>query len=51
MSTAGASIMAIGYILPLCYLTWSLKYGKIAGNNPWKDERAKNDTREDAGRR
>jgi cytochrome c oxidase subunit 1 len=36
MSTAGASIMAVGYFLPLCYLIWSLKYGKIAGNNPWK---------------
>src|SRR5947207_7022774 len=36
MSTARASIMAVGYILPLCYLIWSLKYGKIAGPNPWK---------------
>ncbi len=23
LSTAGASIMAVGYLLPLCYLTWS----------------------------
>jgi cytochrome c oxidase subunit 1 len=36
MSTAGASIMAIGYIIPLFYLIWSLRYGKDAGNNPWK---------------
>jgi cytochrome c oxidase subunit 1 len=36
MSTAGASILALGYILPLIYLTWSLKYGKDAGPNPWK---------------
>lgn len=36
MSTAGASIMAVGYILPLTYLIWSLHYGKRAGNNPWK---------------
>ena len=35
LSTAGASIMAVGYILPLCYLTWSVRYGKPAGNNPW----------------
>jgi cytochrome c oxidase subunit 1 len=35
LSTAGASVMALGYILPLCYLTWSLKYGKPAGKNPW----------------
>jgi cytochrome c oxidase subunit 1 len=36
MSTAGASILAIGYALPLCYLLWSLKWGEIAGNNPFK---------------
>ncbi len=36
MSTAGASILAVGYLLPLIYLIWSLKYGKIAGPNPWK---------------
>jgi cytochrome c oxidase subunit 1 len=35
MSTAGASILAVGYLLPLCYLLWSLKYGKPAGPNPW----------------
>jgi cytochrome c oxidase subunit 1 len=36
MSTAGASILAVGYVLPLFYLIWSLKYGKIATSNPWK---------------
>jgi cytochrome c oxidase subunit 1 len=36
MSTAGASIMAVGYIIPLFYLLWSLRYGLPAGNNPWK---------------
>jgi cytochrome c oxidase subunit 1 len=36
LSTAGASIMAVGYILPLFYLTWSLKYGKSAGRNPYR---------------
>jgi cytochrome c oxidase subunit I len=35
LSTAGASILAIGYLLPATYLLWSLKYGKIAGANPW----------------
>ena len=35
-STAGASILGIGYLLPMLYLPWSLKYGKIAGNNPWQ---------------
>ncbi len=32
LSTAGASILAIGYLLPAMYLLWSLKYGKIAGS-------------------
>jgi cytochrome c oxidase subunit I len=36
LSTAGASILAIGYILPAAYFLWSLKYGKIAGANPWR---------------
>lgn len=35
MSTAGASVLGVGYLLPLIYLIWSLKYGPIAGNNPW----------------
>ena len=35
MSTAGASILALGYLLPIIYLTWSMRYGKIAGKNPW----------------
>jgi len=36
LSTAGASILALGYLLPACYLLWSLKYGKVAGANPWR---------------
>jgi cytochrome c oxidase subunit I len=36
MSSAGASILAVGYLLPLIYLIWSLRYGAIAGMNPWK---------------
>ncbi len=35
MSSAGASILAVGYVLPLVYLIWSLRYGKEAGPNPW----------------
>jgi cytochrome c oxidase subunit 1 len=35
MSSAGASILAVGYLLPLVYFIWSLKYGKVAGPNPW----------------
>jgi len=35
MSTAGASILAAGYLLPMVYFLWSLKYGAIAGPNPW----------------
>lgn len=34
-STAGTTILAFGYILPLFYLLWSLRNGPIAGNNPW----------------
>ena len=35
MSTAGATILAVGYLLPMAYLLWSLRYGKIADDNPW----------------
>jgi len=35
MSSAGASILGVGYALPLIYLAWSLWYGKPAGPNPW----------------
>jgi cytochrome c oxidase subunit 1 len=35
MSTAGASILGFGYLLPLLYLIWSLRYGAIATANPW----------------
>ncbi len=36
LSTAGATVLGVGYMLPLLYLGWSLKYGAIAGNNPWQ---------------
>ncbi|RMH19983.1 MAG: cytochrome c oxidase subunit I [Acidobacteria bacterium] len=35
LSTAGASILAVGYLLPMVYFIWSLKYGDYAGRNPW----------------
>ncbi len=35
MSSAGASILAIGYLLPMIYFMWSMRYGRIAGPNPW----------------
>ena len=34
-STAGATIMAAGYVLPLLYLTFSLFSRKQAEDNPW----------------
>jgi len=36
MSTAGASILAAGYCLPLIYLFWSLRWGPKASNNPYR---------------
>ncbi len=35
MSTAGASILGVGYLLPMAYLIWSMRYGPVAGPNPW----------------
>jgi cytochrome c oxidase subunit I len=35
LSSAGASILGIAYLLPLGYFLWSLKYGPRAGDNPW----------------
>jgi cytochrome c oxidase subunit 1 len=34
MSTAGASILGLGYFMPLIYLIWSMRYGPKA-SNPW----------------
>ena len=36
LSTAGASILGVGYLLPLCYFLWALRYGERAAPNPWK---------------
>jgi cytochrome c oxidase subunit 1 len=35
MSTAGASILGLGYLIPMAYLTWSLRFGKKVGANPF----------------
>jgi cytochrome c oxidase subunit 1 len=35
LSTAGASILAVGYLLPMVYFLWSMRYGEIAPANPW----------------
>ncbi len=35
-SSLGATILAVGYVLPLIYMIWSLRYGEDAGPNPWR---------------
>jgi cytochrome c oxidase subunit 1 len=35
MSSAGATILGLGYALPVIYLLYSLKRGAVAGANPW----------------
>jgi cytochrome c oxidase subunit I len=35
MSSAGALILAVAYLLPLVYFAWSLVYGRRATDNPW----------------
>jgi cytochrome c oxidase subunit 1 len=35
MSSAGATILGVGYVIPLIYLIWSMRYGPIAEPNPW----------------
>jgi cytochrome c oxidase subunit 1 len=36
LSTVGASILGVAYLMPLVYFLWSLKRGRIAGPNPWR---------------
>jgi cytochrome c oxidase subunit I len=36
VSTAGATILGLGYIIPLIYFAWSIRYGAPAGDNPWQ---------------
>jgi cytochrome c oxidase subunit I len=35
LSTAGSTVLAVGYLLPMVYFLWSLRYGAEAGDNPW----------------
>lgn len=35
LSSAGASILGVAYLLPMTYLFYSLRYGRPAGDNPW----------------
>ncbi len=35
LSSAGALILALGYIFPMVYLVWSLRFGRRAPPNPW----------------
>jgi cytochrome c oxidase subunit 1 len=36
LSTAGATVLAVGYLLPMIYFLWSMRYGKPAPDNPWQ---------------
>jgi cytochrome c oxidase subunit 1 len=35
LSSAGSTILAVAYLMPLCYLGWSLFRGERAPANPW----------------
>ncbi len=35
LSSAGAGILAVAYVMPFLYLLYSLRYGKEAGPDPW----------------
>ena len=35
LSTAGATVLAVGYLLAMIYFLWSMRYGKPAPANPW----------------
>jgi cytochrome c oxidase subunit I len=35
LSSAGASILGLGYLIPMVYFMWSLKKGAVAPANPW----------------
>jgi len=35
LSTAGATILGAGYLLPIVYLVWSMRYGPRAEDDPW----------------
>jgi cytochrome c oxidase subunit 1 len=35
LSSAGASILGVGYVIPMVYFAWSMRYGKRCDPNPW----------------
>jgi cytochrome c oxidase subunit 1 len=35
LSSAGASILGVGYLIPVIYMAWSVRFGAAAGPNPW----------------
>ena len=35
LSTAGATLLGVGYLIPMIYFVWAFKYGRDAGPNPW----------------
>ncbi|GAB3401110.1 cytochrome c oxidase subunit I [Massilia agilis] len=36
LSSSGAALLAVGYLMPLGYFAWSMYYGKRAEPNPWR---------------
>jgi cytochrome c oxidase subunit 1 len=36
MSSAGSTVLAVAYLLPLAYLGWSFFRGRPAPRNPWQ---------------
>jgi cytochrome c oxidase subunit 1 len=36
LSSAGATILGVGYLIPMAYFAWSMRYGTSASANPWK---------------
>jgi cytochrome c oxidase subunit 1 len=35
LSSAGATILGLGYLIPIIYFVWSMRYGEKAPANPW----------------
>jgi len=35
LSSAGASILGVGYLIPMVYLVWAMRYGPVVGKNPF----------------
>ena len=36
LSTAGATILGVGYVMPSCYFLWAWHYSPAAPPNPWR---------------